>query len=100
MITRPISSPGCHSNDWMIFRKTEPVEQACTIAAKGKESACIQAIHQSSGHPGRKHMLYFAKLVIPGASRVAVQAVVEDCKKCQSKAVFNTVREEKCDESL
>ena len=30
-----------------------------------------------------KHILYFAKLVIPRASRVAVQAEVRDCKKCQ-----------------
>lgn len=74
MITGPISSLDCRSDGWRV----------CAVAAEGKKSACIRAIHQSSRHPGVKCTLYFAKLVIPGVYRVAVRVVVRDCRECQS----------------
>jgi len=67
-----------------IQKESEPAGQACAVATEDQESDRIRAIHQSSGHPGVKRTLYFVKLVIPGASRAAVRAVVRDCKKCQS----------------
>ena len=60
---------------------TEPREPVCATAA-GRAIARIQAIHQSSRHPGVKRTLYLVRLINLNVTKV--RAVVRDCRECQS----------------
>ena len=57
---------------------TEPKETMCALAEE-LDVTHIQAIHQSSGHPGMKRTLYLVKLVYPSVPK----AVMQDCRECQ-----------------
>ena len=44
----------------------------------------IEEIHHAVGHPGIKRTLYFVRRVDPAVTRRQVQAVVANCRACQS----------------
>lgn len=75
-----------HKRSWSIhqsaslWKETEPV---CAASIEQQESACIQTIHQQSGHPDMKCTLYFIKQVSREVSKATVWAVFRDCKVCQ-----------------
>ena len=69
-----------HAED-EIQKMTKPTELTCTAASNELESARIEDLHQSSGHTGVKHMLYFVRIVSPKVPKAAVEEVVRNCDK-------------------
>ncbi|KFD63395.1 hypothetical protein M514_24416 [Trichuris suis] len=57
---------------------------ACVSAAASQTDQLIAEIHCTSGHPGVKRTLYFAKRRDPTVSKKCVSRVVSNCHICRS----------------
>ena len=63
---------------------TEPVPLTC--ATRSNEMTCSQImnVHESSGHPGIRRTVYFARRVCPAITKADVRSAIRACEQCQT----------------
>ena len=76
----------CVPQRWLtaVQKVSKLLQLLCTASTLSIDLEWIMSIHEQSGHPGIKRILYFLKMVDPAVKKVDARMVVQSRKACLS----------------